>query len=67
MKTFAFSEMPQVSEAGEYKKYSVFEDGLIITVDRILMAKLGGKNRFICLPTVCKHTLLSPVYLEPNW
>lgn len=63
MQTVAFIEMSKVSKASEPKKYSIFHDGLIKTVDRILMAKLT-KKKFICMPAACKY---SPINLQLNW
>lgn len=39
--------MTKVSKPGELKKYGVFQDGLVTTVDIILMAKFGegGRNQ----------------------
>ena len=58
MQTFAFIEMSKVSKANEPKKSSVFQDGLIRSVDRILMAKLE-KNKQVYLYACCVQALPS--------
>ena len=50
--------MSKVSKANEPKKYSVFQDGLIRSVDRILMAKLE-KNKQVYLYACCVQALPS--------
>lgn len=64
MQTLAFIEMPKILKASENKKYRVYQDELIKTVDRILMAKLGGKKSlFACL--LCAGTS-PPMNLQVN-
>lgn len=67
MQTFVCIEMPKVSKASELKKYSGFHGGLIKTVDRILMAKLEEKKKFICMSLCANIILFSPINLQLNW
>lgn len=59
MQTLAFIEMPKILKASEIKKYSVYQDELIKTVDRILMAKLGEKKVYL-------HAYYVQVLPRPN-